>query len=93
MNQLVNHLDKIKEMSGDEFTPKVIIRTAVGSTEPLYPGIQHCSDYTSAFRLMLKEVCVAKLYPHTNIVKIYERALKRDGSTLIIEKADDYGGE
>src|SRR4030042_3337722 len=30
MNQLVNHLDKIEEMSAGRFKPKVIIRTSVG---------------------------------------------------------------
>ena len=53
-NQLVNHLDKIKEMSNNHFNPKVIIRTSIGATRPLYPGVQHCSDYTEALKLILK---------------------------------------
>ena len=31
MNQLVNHLDKIRKMSRNEMKPKVIIRTSIGS--------------------------------------------------------------
>ena len=60
-NQLVNHLDKIEEMSNSEFIPKVIIRTAIGSKEPFYPGLQHCSDYTEMFKTTLKNIDVIKL--------------------------------
>ena len=36
-NQVVNHLDKIKIMSDGGYTPKVIIRTSIGSQRPLHP--------------------------------------------------------
>ena len=92
-NQLVNHLDKIEEMSCGRFKPKVIIRTAIGSTKPLYPGLQHCSDYTDGFRHMLKNVEVIRLARSKEIVPSYKHALERkDGkSTLLIEVADLYG--
>ena len=61
MNQLVNHLDKIKQMSHGEFNPKVIVRTAIGATTPLYPGPQHCSDYTEGLDAMLGNVTVVKM--------------------------------
>ena len=35
MDSLVNHLDKIQEMTEDNFKPKVIMRTSIGSTNPL----------------------------------------------------------
>ena len=35
MNQLVNHLDKIKIISKGNFKPKVIVRVLVGSKKPL----------------------------------------------------------
>jgi len=91
-NQLVNHLDKIKKMSCGRFKPKVIIRTAIGSTKPLYPGIQHCSDYTDALRCMLKNIEIIKLTNGRDIVPAYKHALERkDGkSTLLIEMADLY---
>ena len=37
-SQLANHLDKCAEMTHEEFKPKVIIRTCVGSTSPLILG-------------------------------------------------------
>ncbi len=90
MNQLVNHLDKISEMSNGEFNPRVIIRTAIGSKEPLYPGIQHCSDYTDAFSCMLKNVEVIKLEWPSDIVGGYNWALNHTKSCLMIEEADSY---
>ena len=34
MNQLINHLDKIRVMSNGDFKLKVIIRTAIGAKKP-----------------------------------------------------------
>jgi len=52
-NQLVNHLDKIEEISRGQYKPKVIIRTMLGSIKPLYPGPQHCQDHTEALRCLV----------------------------------------
>lgn len=93
MNQLENHLDKIKEMSHNEFKPKVIIRTSIGSVKPLYPGIQHCSDYTIALKVMLKNINVVKLTDSKDIVPEYKRAFESDKSTILIEDSDLYDSE
>jgi len=90
VNQLANHLDKIEGMSNGQFSPKVIIRTAVGSKEPLYPGLQHCQDYTDAFKLLLKNIKVISLEKADNIVPVYMKALQSKKSTLIIERVDLY---
>lgn len=84
-NQLVNHLDKIKELSHGRFNPKVIIRTMIGDKEPLYPGPQHCQDHTSAYKLMLTNTDVVRLDMLSDIVKVYKNALESGKSTLIIE--------
>jgi len=88
-NQLVNHLDKMKELSQGQFDPKVIIRTVVGSRDP-YPGPQHCKDHTDAFRLMLTNVYIKKLTKLEEIVQEYKAALKRKQSSLLIEIGDLY---
>ena len=75
MNQLVNHLDKIEEMSCGQFKPKIIIRTAVGSTKPLYPGLQHCSDYTDVLKCALKNVDVIKLKKSKEVLPTYKKAI------------------
>ena len=91
MNQLVNHLDKIKEMSHGEFNPKVIIRTAIGATTPLYPGPQHCSDYTEGLDAMLKNVSVVKMTKVADILPSYLGAYASRRSRILIEVADLYG--
>lgn len=87
-NQLVNHLDKYALMSG--YRPKVIIRTAVGSTEPLNPGPQHMQDYSEAFASMLRTVKVRLLHSTEMIVPQYQKALEREESTLLVEYASKY---
>ena len=86
VNQLVNHLDKIEEMSHGEYSPKVIIRTVVGATTPLYPGVQHCQNYTEAFRTMLKNTEVVELNDPENIIPAYKEALRSSRSYLLVEK-------
>jgi pyruvate/2-oxoglutarate/acetoin dehydrogenase E1 component len=85
MNQLVNHLEKIKELSQGEWKPKVIIRTMLGRKEPLYPGSQHCGDYTSGFLSLLYRVDVRKIYQPQHLLPQYRSALNQEGSFLIIE--------
>lgn len=88
-NQLVNHLDKIPLMSG--FQPKVIIRTSVGATEPLNPGLQHCQDHTEAFKLMLKTIEVINLLDEKCIEDAYHYALNAKHSVLMVEHGRLYG--
>ncbi len=87
LNQLVNHLDKINEMSLGKLKAKVIIRTSIGAKKPLDGGPQHTQDHTSALKKMLKSVEVIKLNKTEQIFKAYKKALNRkDGrSTLIVE--------
>lgn len=89
-NQLVNHLDKVQEMSDKQFKPVVIIRTAVGSTSPLMPGPQHCQDHTEALRLMCKNINVVKLERAEQIVPEYQNALMSDKPTILVEIPDLY---
>ena len=89
-NQLVNHLDKIPDMSNYTICPKVIIRTTVGSREPLDPGHQHRQDHTEAFRKMLDWVDVVKLEEPDLILPAYQNAYLSDRSTLIVEVMDYY---
>lgn len=90
-NQLVNHLDKIEQMSLRRFRPKVIIRTMLGATKPLYPGLQHCSDYTEALTKFLKNVDIYKLDNTKCILPAYQNALASDRPSILIEIGDFYG--
>ncbi len=90
MNQLVNHLDKMFEMSHGEFNPKVIIRTMIGSKAPLNPGPQHCQDYTEFLTDVLTNINVVKLVLPESILPSYVGALKSDYSTILVEMGDLY---
>ena len=95
MNQLVNHLDKIRYMSLNEFKPRVIIRTSIGSKRPLDGGVQHTQDYTKMFKNILTEVNVVLLNKPSQIFKEYKKALNRrdNKSSLIIEHGDYYNSK
>lgn len=91
-NQIVNHLDKLGEISRRNVPPKVIIRTAIGSESPLNPGPQHTGDFTAAFENLCKNINVVRLDNSDQIYPEYKKALSReDGiSTLLVEWGDKY---
>jgi len=91
-NQIVNHLDKLGEISRNRDIPKVIIRTGIGSISPLNPGPQHTGDFTDAFRIMCPNMNIVRLDTADQIVSEYKHALERDDgvSTILIEWGDKY---
>ena len=91
-NQIVNHLDKLGEISRRNVPPKVIIRTGIGSEFPLNPGPQHTGDFTVAFKNLCKNINVVRLDHADQIYPEYQQALSRqDGiSTLLVEWGDKY---
>lgn len=91
-NQIVNHLDKLKDLTQVQNPGKVIIRTGIGSENPLHPGPQHTGDFTEAFKLMCKNINVVRLDSAENIFGEYKKAYERDDGTssLLIEWSDRY---
>lgn len=93
-NQLVNHLDKLPIYSYGEFRPGVIIRTAVGSIDPLDPQAQHRgAEFTAAFRHMLHKVELYNLDTSDKIIRSYEQAYehaKQGVSSILVEYPDKY---
>jgi pyruvate/2-oxoglutarate/acetoin dehydrogenase E1 component len=91
-NQLVNHVDKYKLMSGGSISPSLIIRTSVGSERPLFPGHQHIGNFSEAFQSILHNIDVIQLQEADQILPAYKHAYKRtDGrSTILVEFGDYY---
>jgi pyruvate/2-oxoglutarate/acetoin dehydrogenase E1 component len=87
-DQLVNHLDKISDMTTGQYAPKVIIRVAVGVREPVDPQEQHVGDFTDGFKKILKNINVVKLDKAEDILEEYKKAYSRtDGiSTILVEE-------
>ena len=93
VNQLVNHLDKMEEMSKGDMKPRVIIRVSVGSKHPIDAGPQHTQDHTDAFEKMLTNVNVVRLIEPEDIFPAFKYAYEREDSkpTLLIEYGEYYG--
>ena len=92
-NQLVNHLDKMQEMSKGKMNPKVIMRVSVGSKNPLDAGPQHTQNHTEAFRKMLTNVNVVELLEPEQIFSAFKEAYERKDNrpTLLVEHGEFYG--
>ena len=94
MNQLINHADKVKRMSDGQFKLKgLIFRVAVGSVKPLFPGEQHCGNYTDAVRLMCKDMKVIELKKPEDVYNAYLEATESDVPTILVELPDCYNSE
>ena len=89
--QLVNHLDRIPLFS--DYRPKVIIRIGAPHDQPLDAGPQHTDDFTAAFDMMFRTIQVERLLAAEQIQPAYERALQREGSTLLVEYTKFYSGK
>ena len=90
INQLVNHMDKMKEMSRGMLVPKVIIRVAVGARKPLNGGPQHTQDFTESIKHMLTDVKVVELTEPEQVSSTFKDAYNRNGSTVVVEWGDFY---
>ena len=92
VNQLVNHLDKMEEMTWGAFKPRVIVRTSIGAKTPLDGGLQHTQDHTAAFKHLLTNVNVVLLEDKEQIQEAYKEALLREDqkSTLLVEYGEYY---
>ena len=88
MDALVNHLDKIKEISQNEFDPIVLIRCIVGNvTKPLYTGATHTQDFSSVLREMVN-IPVYQLLTESMAKSGYEIICTRNQSAIIVEYKD-----
>ncbi|KGF91734.1 MULTISPECIES: hypothetical protein [Prochlorococcus] len=91
-NQLVNHLDKYPIMSENTFCPNPIIRTAVGSEKPLFPGYQHIGNMSEGFKKILTNIEIIELKETDDIIPAYKYAYEypKKKAFLIVEFADFY---
>lgn len=94
-NQIVNHLDKFRELTSSNRREKVIIRTGIGSINPLHPGPQHTGDFTDAFKIMCPNLEITRLDDAASVFPAYKKAYERDDgvSTILIEWSDKYSEE
>lgn len=93
LDVIVNHLDKLEEMSDGEFRAPVIIR-AISATlkKPLDPGPQHCQDFSKQFKEMVSFPVLEPKTPE-EVLECYEKAQNSSTPVMIIEKRELYENE
>lgn len=89
-NQLVNHVDKLKLMSGGQWDVNMIIRLGKGSDKPLDPGHQHKGNYINEFAEMCPNIQVISLKNWENIEKRYKKCYEDGGIHVIVEYPELY---
>jgi len=87
-NQLINHLDKFKHMTG--YDSHVIIRVGKGSDDPLDPGVQHKADYSKEFKSILSDIEIINLNDKSNIYDTYKKAYENKKPVILVEYTENY---
>lgn len=91
---LVNHLDKIAQLSDGLHKPACIIRCVVGNSKtPLFTGLSHTQNLSEAFRKMVSfPVMELHAIDTGSIVGVYQLALsaaRKGESTMLVEFKDN----
>jgi pyruvate/2-oxoglutarate/acetoin dehydrogenase E1 component len=89
-NQLVNHVDKLKLMSGGNWDANMIIRLGKGSDKPLDPGHQHKGNYLDQFKELCPNIKFIELTDPTQIESSYVEAYENGGIHVIVEYPELY---
>lgn len=71
MDALVNHMDKLPFISGNQFQFKMIVRIIVGTDKPINPGCQHTGSYIEALDMMLKNTPILPIMEKQDIKGAY----------------------
>jgi len=90
LDAIVNHLDKIEEMSKGEYAPKVVIRIVIGAKKnPLFTGITHTQDYTEVLQRLVS-FPVIKVITSQEVIDTYDKVNEWKSSYIILEERDLY---
>ena len=91
LDAIVNHLDKLAEISHGEFKPAVLFRIVAGNRDkPLFTGETHTQDFSEALKLMVG-FPVYRLRYASSIFDAYHSAhaqMTKGRSTALVEYKD-----
>lgn len=76
MDQLRNHLNCYKYLWKGKFFPRIIIRSLVGNSTPLYPGEQHVLNATDALRIMCPNIKIIEITKSDDPLMKYQEAYR-----------------
>lgn len=89
-NQLINHVDKIKLMSNNQWSPNMIIRVGKGSDKPIDPGHQHKNNYLSEFKTMCPNIKFHECLTSHDVELSYRYSMNEGGINVIVEYPELY---
>lgn len=87
-NQLINHLDTYKEMTGKN--AHILIRVGKGSDNPLDPGPQHKANFIDSFKLMCPSIKFYDLKTAEDVVSAYQYATDHPDIYIMAEYPELY---
>jgi pyruvate/2-oxoglutarate/acetoin dehydrogenase E1 component len=87
-NQLVNHVDKFKLMTGKDVN--LLIRVGKGSDVPLDPGVQHKNNYINEFKSMCPNINFYDLVDADSIYDTYIKCYNSGGVHVLVEYPQKY---
>jgi len=87
-NQLINHVDKFKLMTGKNI--KLLVRLGKGSDKPLDPGHQHKGNYLKEFESMCPNIKFHDLKDQADIFDTYKTAYTSGGVHVLVEYPELY---
>lgn len=87
-NQLINHVDKYKLMTGKGIN--LLIRLGKGSDKPLDPGHQHKGNYFNEFKSMCSNIKFHNLLTVDDINTCYQYAINQGGIHVLVEYPELY---
>lgn len=91
LDAIVNQMDKMPWMSGDQFKWPIIIRAIVGGRKPIDPGPMHRQDYSHALSSMLKHTPALTFSTVWGLNSVWGKVGKTgSGAVVVIEYKDDY---
>lgn len=89
LDAIINHLEKIEQMSQKEYCPKVLIRAVIGNKNmPLFTGLTHTQDFTEGLSKLVKFPVIKLPYNSEKILQIYQDSVI--GNHIIVEEKDAY---
>lgn len=90
IDAIVNHLDKMKNLSKYQYRPKVIIRVVIGGKlKPFFTGPTHTQDFTESIKKMV-DFPILNPLTSTDIIDAYKFAFQCEESVMIVENKDYY---
>lgn len=89
-DQMFNHLDKMIELTNGKYDPKVILRTTIGTKQPLNVGPQHYQDLIWPFKAAFNNVEVMNPKTPDEVKAAYMKAYNKPRSFLIVENQGLY---